>query len=61
MCGKYLLPAVCRVLQERLKEEGDWTVYPFAIHDLIARGRVEVEERDIYVDGKKLSVYGYRL
>jgi phosphoribosylglycinamide formyltransferase-1 len=51
----------CRLLQERLKVEGDWTVYPFAVHDLIARGRVEVEERDIYVDGKGLPGYGYRL
>jgi hypothetical protein len=51
------IPAACRILQERLKVEGDWTVYPFAVHDLIARGRVEVANRDIFVDRQKLPRY----
>jgi phosphoribosylglycinamide formyltransferase-1 len=51
----------CRLLQERLKVEGDWAVYPLAVHDLIARGRVAVEGRDVYVDGNKLPRYGYRI
>lgn len=51
----------CEYLQNTLKEKGDWEIYPFAVHDLIARGRVAVDGREIYVDGKVLPPYGYRL
>jgi phosphoribosylglycinamide formyltransferase-1 len=50
---------VCRSLQNALKEAGDWQIYPFAVHDLIASGRVELEGRKIYVDGCILPVHGY--
>ncbi len=49
----------CRALQNALKEAGDWQIYPFAVHDLIARGRVEIEDRKIFVDGHILPVHGY--
>jgi hypothetical protein len=41
--------------------KGDWEIYPFAVHDLIAQGRVAVEDRVVYVDDKKMPEYGYRL
>jgi folate-dependent phosphoribosylglycinamide formyltransferase PurN len=51
---------ICKTLQEVLKVSGDWEIFPFAV-DLIAKGRVEVEDRNVYVDGKLLPAYGYRL
>ncbi len=56
-----MMELVCRDLQEALKVAGDWEIYPFAVHELIARGRVEVDGRTVYVDGISLPVYGYRL
>jgi len=56
-----LLKRVCEFLQEALKAAGDWQVYPFAVHDLIARGRVAVDGRAVFVDGQKLPAGGYRL
>ena len=48
-------------LQDKLKEKGDWEIYPFAVHDLISRGRVAVDGRNVYIDGKKMPAWGYRL
>lgn len=48
-------------LQEAIKAAGDWKIYPFAVHDLIAPGRVEIDGRIVYVDGQAMPVYGYRL
>ena len=58
---KQNMEAVCRVLQTALKQEGDWQIYPFAVHDLIARGRVELDGRKVYVDNRLLPEYGYRI
>jgi phosphoribosylglycinamide formyltransferase-1 len=52
---------VCVRLQETLKVRGDWEIYPFAIHDLIAEGRVAVDGKTVYIDGKEMPVWGYRL
>lgn len=52
---------VCKVLQDALKISGDWEIYPFAVHDLIAKGRVEIDGRDIYIDGNIMPAHGYRL
>ncbi len=52
---------VCSDLQEALKIKGDWEIYPLAVHDLIARGRVGVEGKTVYIDGKRMPVWGYRL
>jgi folate-dependent phosphoribosylglycinamide formyltransferase PurN len=54
------LEQVSSSLQEALKVAGDWKIYPLAVHDLIARGRVEVDDRQVYVDGQLQPVYGYR-
>jgi phosphoribosylglycinamide formyltransferase-1 len=52
---------VCRNLQDALKVSGDWKIYPFAVHDLIAKGRVQIDGRTVYVDGTPLPEYGYRI
>jgi phosphoribosylglycinamide formyltransferase 1 len=52
---------VCSNLQDVLKVKGDWKIFPFAVHDLIAQGRVSVEGRDVFVDSRKMPEYGYRL
>ena len=54
------LETVCSALQDAIKVNGDWKIYPFAVHDLIARGRVAIDGRSVYVDGKLMPVYGYR-
>jgi hypothetical protein len=59
LCDK--LEYVCTNLQEALKVNGDWKIYPFAVHDLIARGRVEIDDNKVYVDGTELPVYGFRI
>ncbi len=56
-----IMQLICRNLQEALKVAGDWKIYPFAVHDLIAQGRVQLDGRTVYVDGKKMPEYGYRL
>jgi hypothetical protein len=55
------LELLCTYLQDSVKTAGDWKIYPFAVHDLISAGRVEVEEKNIYVDGRLLPIYGYRM
>jgi phosphoribosylglycinamide formyltransferase 1 len=55
------LELVCTSLQETLKVAGDWKIYPFAVHDLIGGGRVEIDDRTVYVDDEQLPVCGYRL
>ncbi len=62
--GKELLGMighVCRNLQDELKVTGDWEIYPAAVHDLIAPGRVQVAGKTVYVDGKKMPEHGYRI
>ena len=55
------LEAISRDLQNNLKEEGDWVIYPFAVHDLLAKNRVALEDRTVYIDGKPMPEYGYRM
>jgi folate-dependent phosphoribosylglycinamide formyltransferase PurN len=52
---------ICRRLQDRLKVAGDWQIYPFAVHDLIAKGRAGIEGRKIFVDGREMPVFGWRM
>ena len=55
------LRTVSTDIQEVLKVEGDWKIYPFAVHDLIGKGRVTVEDRTVYVDGVKLPPEGWQV
>ena len=38
------------ILQRRVMEEAEWKIMPKAI-DLIANGRVKVEDRKVYISG----------
>jgi len=52
---------ICRNLQDALKVAGDWKIYPLAVHDLIAQGRVQIADRTVYIDGREIPEYGYRI
>ena len=58
---KEMMGYVCRNLQDELKVAGDWKIYPFAVHELIAQGRVQIAGRTVYIDGKEMPEYGYRM
>lgn len=55
------LEEVSSAVQERLKVEGDWRIYPFAVHDLIGKGRVAVEGRRVFIDGKEMPDKGWQV
>jgi phosphoribosylglycinamide formyltransferase 1 len=54
------LKEICSLLQDELKVAGDWKIFPFAVN-VIAAGRVEIEDRRMYLDGNKLPAWGHRL
>ncbi len=56
-----MMELVCRNLQEALKVAGDHKIYPFAVHDLIAQGRVQMDGKKVYVDGREMPEYGFRI
>ena len=56
-----MMEVICKNLQEALKVAGDWKIYPFAVHDLIAQGRVQIDGSTVYVDDREMPEYGYRL
>jgi folate-dependent phosphoribosylglycinamide formyltransferase PurN len=56
-----LMEIICRDLQQALKVSGDWKIYPFAVHNLIAQGRVQIDGGTVYVDGEEMPRHGYRI
>jgi len=56
-----MMEHICKNLQDALKVAGDWKIYPFAVHNLIAQGRVQMDGRTVYVDGKEMPDCGYRI
>ncbi|MCX7965452.1 MAG: formyltransferase family protein [Syntrophorhabdaceae bacterium] len=56
-----LLEEVSKEVQEVLKVEGDWKIYPFAVHNLIAKGRVSLDGRKVFIDGVEMPEYGYQV
>ena len=52
---------ICSNLQDALKVAGDWKIYPFGVHDLIAQGRVQIVDSTIYIDDREMPRYGYRM
>ncbi|MBN1369672.1 MAG: hypothetical protein JW954_05505 [Dehalococcoidaceae bacterium] len=52
---------ICESLQNQLKYRGDWKIYPFGVHNLIARGRVAIDGRTLFVDGAALPAGGYQV
>jgi folate-dependent phosphoribosylglycinamide formyltransferase PurN len=55
------LEEVSTKIQEVLREEGDWQIYPFAVHDLIAKGRVALDGRKVYIDGVQMPEEGWQV
>ena len=55
------LKMVSSEIQEILKTEGDWKIYPFAVHELIAKGRVALDGRTVYIDGMKMPPEGWQV
>jgi phosphoribosylglycinamide formyltransferase-1 len=48
-------------MQEKIRNEGEWRIYPFAVHQLIAKGRLGIDENDnLYIDGKRMPERGYQ-
>ena len=49
-------------MEERIREQGEWKLFPFVVHDLIANGRVAIDgENNIYVDGQGTAEGGFLL
>ena len=47
-------------MEEKIREQGEWRLFPFVVHDLIANGRVAIdEEKNIYVDGRRMGKNGF--
>jgi folate-dependent phosphoribosylglycinamide formyltransferase PurN len=55
------LQDVSTSIQEALRTEGDWQIYPFAVHDLIAKGRVALDGRTLYIDGVQMPEEGWQV
>lgn len=54
------LKTVSMQVQGKLKEEGDWKIYPFAVHELIAKGRAAIDGGTVYIDGIAMPKEGYQ-
>ncbi len=49
-------------MEEKIREQGEWRLFPFVVHDLIANGRVAIDgENNIYVDGRETGKSGFSL
>ena len=47
-------------MNELIRSQGEWRIYPYAVHNLIAGGRIGIDADDnVYLDGKKLGKEGY--
>ena len=47
-------------MEEKIREQGEWKLFPFVVHDLIANGRVAIDgENNIYVDGLQTGENGF--
>lgn len=45
-----------------IRENCEWKLFPFVIHELIAKGRVMIDEKDnVYIDGTNVTGKGYQL
>ena len=47
------------LINEKIREEGEWKIFPYTIHKLIAKGCLGIDEDDnVYLDGVKLERSG---
>lgn len=48
-------------LNEKIRREAEWTTFPYAVHELIAKGRAAVDQTsNVYVDGEKMGAEGFQ-
>lgn len=48
-------------MNERIRREGEWKIFPYAVHEIIARGRLGIDGNDnLYLDGKRLGKGGFQ-
>ena len=46
-------------VNEIIRDEGEWKIYPFAVHNLIAKGCIEVDEDvNVYLEGVRMDRSG---
>lgn len=49
-------------MEEKIREQGEWKLFPFVVHDLIANARVAIDgENNVYVDGREAGESGFSL
>ena len=49
-------------MEEKIREQGEWKLFPFVVHDLIANARVAIDgDGNIYVDDQKAGESGFSL
>ena len=49
-------------MQEKIRKQGEWRIYPYVVHQLIAKGRLGIDQNDnIYLDGKRMPEEGYQI
>ncbi len=47
------------LMSEKIREEGEWKIFPYAVHNLIAKGCIAIDSEDsLYMDGVKLERAG---
>ncbi len=47
------------LMSEKIREEGEWKIFPYAVHNLIAKGCLAIDKEDnLYMDGVKLERAG---
>lgn len=56
-----ILEDVSGRIQDALRTEGDWAIYPFAVHGLIGKGRVALDGRTVYIDGVQMPAEGWQV
>jgi phosphoribosylglycinamide formyltransferase-1 len=48
-------------MNELIRSEGEWRIFPYTVHDLIAGGRLSIDEHDnVYLDGNLLEKGGFQ-
>ena len=50
------------IVSEKIREQGEWIILPYAVHNLIARGCLGADgEGNIYLEGVKIDKSGIQL
>lgn len=48
-------------MSELIRREAEWKTFPYAVHEIIAKGRLGIDGNyNLYLDGKKLGKGGYQ-